>query len=182
MPLTITPLPYGIRFVSIKALPSPYTTPGTLVQLPYSRTLSWTDTEDFADLRGDDSLIASHGAGPQCNWDIESGGIQLEAAKLIMGGATVDTGTTPNQVKTYTKLIGDQRPYFKAEGQSISDSGGDLHAVLYRAKATGDTTGDFADGAFFLFKTSGKCFGSLEAANINRLYDFVQRETAATPA
>lgn len=179
MPITTTALPYGMRQVGIKALPPPYTTPGALNLLPYGRTLSWTDTEDFTDLRGDDQLIASHGAGPQCNWELESGGLPLEPAKLILGGATVDTGVTPNMKKTYTKLVDDQRPYFKAEGQSISDSGGDVHAVLYRAKATGDTTGEFADGAFFVLGTSGKCFGSLEAANLKRLYDFVNNETAA---
>ena len=35
-------------------------------------------------------------------------------------------------------------------GQSISDSGGDFWTVVYRARATGDISGEFADGAFFI--------------------------------
>jgi TATA-box binding protein (TBP) (component of TFIID and TFIIIB) len=64
------------------------------------------------------------------------------------------------------------------EGQAISDSGGDFHGVVYRAKATGDLTGSLEDGKFWITGAKGVGFKSNEASSLNRLYDFVQNETA----
>jgi hypothetical protein len=177
MPIVTTALPFGIRDTGIKALPAPWTTPGSLVDLPYARTWSWSESEDFSELRGDDQTIASRGAGPQIEVELENGGLPLEPYKLIAGGATVDTGTTPNMVKTYTKLATDARPYFKVEGQSMSDSGGDVHALIFRAKLTGDIEGEFADGEFHVTGATGNGFPSAEAAHIGKLYSFVNNET-----
>lgn len=60
------------------------------------------------------------------------------------------------------------------EGQSISDSGGDLHVVIYRAKATGELSGEFSDGSFFLTSASGVAIAPLTGTNADKLYDFVQ--------
>ena len=56
MPLTTTPLPYGLRDVKI----TPYTnstTLGTPIDLPNSRTFAFTEAEDFEELRGDDKVV-----------------------------------------------------------------------------------------------------------------------------
>jgi hypothetical protein len=168
-------LPFGIRDIKLKPLDSLGENPGTAVDLPAARTLSFKETEDFEELRGDDVLIASHGAGPVTEWELEGGGISLLAYVVIAGGANVLTGVTPNQKRTFTKLRTDARPYFQPEGQAISDSGGDVHAVLYRCKADGDLEGEFANGGFFLTQCAGKGYGS---AVSNKLYDFVHNETA----
>ncbi len=180
MPLTTHPLPFGLRDVRL----TPFTDGtssilGTGVDLPVARTFSFSDTEDFEDLAGDDSpAVASHGAGPTLEWELESGGLPFSAFQIMAGGTITASGTTPAQTKTFSKLYTDARPYFKAEGQAISDSGGDVHGIVYRAKATGNLEGEFANGAFFLTAASGKGYPSLVSANINKLYDFVQNETA----
>lgn len=185
MPLTTVPLPYGIRDIRL----TPFTTPAATaygtptVDLPYARTLSFSETEEFTELRGDDTLVAVHGQGSQVEWEIEAGGISLEAYKTMAGGAVVESGTTPDQVKTYDKLATDQRPYFKLEGQAISDSGGDLHTIIYKAKVNDTLEGEFTDGEFFLTSGSGVGLGSTVTADIGKLYSFVQNETAeAIPA
>jgi hypothetical protein len=155
----------------------------TLIRLPNSQTFSFTEAEEYTDLRGDDQLVASHGQGAQLDCSLESGGISQEAYKAINGGTIYESGVSPNQVKRYRKLVTDQRPYFALIGKVISDSGGDLHAVVYRAKATGDIAGDFKDGEFFIPSadvTGFPCLvtGNLDGAPIlNALYDFVQHET-----
>lgn len=165
-------LPYGLRDVKLKK----YTglTLGSAVDLPASRTLSFSEAEEFEELRGDDKLIAVRGKGPTISWDLEAGGISLAAYAIMAGGAVVSTGTTPNQVSTYSKLGSDVRPYFQAEGQAISDIGGDFHAVLYKLRANGDIEGEMADGAFWLTSASGIGLPDADDA----LYDFVQNETA----
>lgn len=178
MPLTITPLPFGIRDVKL----SPQATDGTYgtgVDLPVARTFSWSDAEDFEQLKGDDVTVASAGQGPTVAWELESGGMPLDAYKIMAGGLVTSSGTTPAQKKVYSKLVTDARPYFKAEGQAISDSGGDLHGVVYRCKADGSLEGEFGNGAFMLLSASGTGFGNtIGTTPDNKLYDFVQNETA----
>lgn len=170
--------PFGLRDVKITPLGADGATPGALIDLPASQTFSFSDTEDFQTLRGDDTDIASHGGGARMEWGLESGGISLEAYAAMAGGAITTTGVTPSAKKTYSKLTTDIRPYFKVEGQAINDNGGDLHGVVYRCKATGNLEGQFGDGEFWVTKADGVGFGSLEATKLTKLYDFVQNETA----
>jgi hypothetical protein len=172
-------LPFGMRQVRL----TPYTDVSATalaafsVALPMAQIFSFTETEDFEDLRGDDRLQTSHGKGPQIEWELTAGGIVLEAYQVLAGGAApVVTGITPNQVKTYRKLVTDQRTPFKAEGRAISDNGGDMHTIVYRCKTTGDIAGSFEDGKFFLTNAKGLGYASL-ISPIDAVYDFVQNET-----
>jgi len=174
VPLTVIPLPYGLRDVKIATLTGD--TPGTFVDLPNSQTFSFAENEDFTELRGDDKIAATHGSGPSVNWTLGAGGLSFEAYKILAGGAIVETGTTPNQLKTYSKLGADIRPYFQVKGQVISDSGGDVWCVVYKCKAEGEIGGEFADGAFFITGASGRGIPNLA----DKAYDFLQHETAVT--
>ena len=107
MPLDTIPLPFGLREVRL----TPYTdaaatTLGSAVKLPNSRTLSFAEVEEFEDLRGDDALQASHGAGAEVEWELEGGGVSFEAVAVMYGGVVQTTGVTPNQIKTITKYVG----------------------------------------------------------------------------
>lgn len=179
MPLGTT-YPFGLRDVKLTPLTTDLDVPGTAVDLPASRTLTYTDAEDFETLRGDDKNIVSRGSGSNISWELEAGGLSMEAYSVFAGVTVVATGTTPSQIKTMSKKATDSRPYFRAEGQAISDSGGDVHVVLYRCKATGDLEGSFGDGEFFLTKCSGEAFPSRATASLDALYDVVQNETAAS--
>jgi hypothetical protein len=171
MPLTVTPLPFGVR--DLKITPLTGEVPGTSIDLPNIQTLTFSESEDNEELRGDDGVVAVHGLGTSVDWDLEAGGIPLEAIKAMFGGEIEETGTAPQQVKTYHKTDIDERPYFQLEGQAISDSGGDFHVVLFKAKCTGELSGDFADGSFFITAASGRALGR---TSDRALYDFVQNE------
>ena len=172
-------LPFGMREIELTPFTDgAATTYGTAVKLPVSRTMSWSDSESFTDLRGGDAVVASRGSGPDVEWELEAGGIDLEAYAIIAGGTVTSTGVTPNVVKTYSKTAASSRPYFKAEGRAISDNGGDFHAVLYKCKATGSIDGELTDGEFLVTSCSGKCFPSTVVADVDKIYDFVHNETA----
>lgn len=166
-------LPYGMRDIKLRALTGEVA--GTSVDLPVARQMQFAETESFSDLRGDDGIAASHGSGPSVNWQLEGGGVSFEAIKIMYGGTITETGTTPARQKTYSKLGTDVRPYFQAEGQAISDSGGDFHILLYRCKATGDLSGTAQDGNFWLTGASGN---AIPRDSDDALYDFVQNEEA----
>jgi hypothetical protein len=172
-------LPYGLRDVKVTALTSDGTaTVGSPVDLPVSQTFSFSETEDFQELRGDDRVAASRGGGPTVDWSLEAGGISLEAYAVMNGGLVTSSGVTPNVIKRYRKLATDARPYFKVEGQAINDNGGDFHCIVYRCKADGGIEGELADTAFWVTKASGSGYGSLQAATLDVVYDFIQNETA----
>lgn len=175
--LADTALPFGLRDVKIK----PYTSAAltalaTPIDLPYGRTFSFSEAESFEELRGDDQLIAVRGTGPGVDWELEAGGLALEAVAAMYGGTVVESGVTPNMVRTWTKKASDERPYFAVEGQAISDSGGDVHCVLDRCRATGDLEGELADGAFWLTGGSGRALPSLQAGREEIVYEFIHNE------
>lgn len=172
-------LPYGIRDTKV----TPYddggaTTLGTTVDNPVARNLSFSEAEDFEELRGDDKLVALRGKGASVEWEMEHGGISLNAYKVMAGGTVTTSGVSPNVVTTFKKKVTDVRPYFKAEGQSINDDGGDFHAVLYKCRASDTLEGEMADGSFWLTSASGQCLPSTLTGETDTLYDFIVNETA----
>lgn len=175
MALPSSALPFGLRDVKL----TPYLADGTTldsankVDLPASRVFSFKDTEDFEQLEGDDTTVASHGKGTVVEWELEGGGISLAVWKILSGGTTTASGVSPNAKSTYSKSITDSRPYFHVEGQAISDSGGDFHTVVYRCKADGDLEANHENGNFLLTSASGKGYGNAAG----KLYDFAHNET-----
>lgn len=171
-PIPDVTLPYGCR--DIKLYPFSGGIPATTgTDLPIARTLQFAETEQFAQLRGDDALKATHGQGPQVDWTIESGGVPLEAIKVMYGGEISDNGTGDAQTRTYHAAGTKQRPYFKMAAQAISDSGGDFQVVIYKCKCTGDLSGTMQDSGFWLTGAKGTGLSDDD----DNLYDFVQNET-----
>lgn len=175
MPLNDPALPYGLRDVKLRPVNSNGTL-GTPVDLPAAQTLSFSEAEEFEELRGDDRLIAVHGQGPTVDFDLEAGGISLEAWQVMTGGTLTETGVTPGQVKSFVKKVTDSRPYFQIEGQSINDVDGDTHVIIHKCKVTDTLEGEFADGAFFITSCSGQGLGD----TLERLYTITWNETTST--
>lgn len=183
-------LPYGLRDVKLIQYPTlaADTFGSTLTDLPVARTFSFNDTEEYNDLRGDDALQTSHGQGAQVEWELESGGVSFAAHAILAGGTVTETGISPNQVKRFRKYSTDQRPFFVAVGQAISDNGGDFKSFVWRCRATGNVEGELSDGEFLIPSVSGIGFpclvsGMVGGSQINgAAYDFVQSETVANIA
>lgn len=166
-------LPYGLRDVKLTPINSDGSL-GTPVDLPVSQTLSFSEAEEYAELRGDDRLVAIHGQGPLVEFELEAGGISLEAWQVLTGGTLSEIGSTPNQVKELLKKTTDSRGYFRIEGQSINDVDGDTHVVIYKAKCNDTLEGEFADGEFFVTSCSGQGLGDAD----DNLYKITWNETA----
>jgi len=174
-----TALPYGMRDIKL----TPYDDASGIdlgaasEDLPYARTLSFSEAEDFEELKGDDRTISMRGKGATVEFEIESGGISLVAWSIMSGGEILESGTTPNRVITLRKRGQNARPWFRAEGQAISDSGGDIHCILYRCRVTDTLEGEMNEGEFFLTAAKGNALPLLDDID-DVLYDFVQNETA----
>jgi hypothetical protein len=170
-------LPYGVRDLKVTpyldAIGSQLAT--VSIDLPNMQTLTFRETEEFQDLRGDDRIVATRGRGAQVEWDLEAGGMSPQVWAVFTGAEVLETGTTPNIKVLIRKKGSDSRPYFRIEGQSISDSGGDVRVKIYRARCNGNIEGEFKDGEFFITKGSGLGLPLLDDQN-DLLYDIEQNE------
>ncbi len=110
MPLTTIPLPFGCRDIKLFPITAAGVV-GAAIDLPNGRTLSFSEAEEFEELRGDDKVVTRRGSGASVEWELESGGISLEAWKALAGGLITESGVTPVQKKTFSKKSTDERPY-----------------------------------------------------------------------
>lgn len=172
-------LPYGIRDVKI----TPYSDAqgtvlsNTSIDLPNIQTLSFSESEEFQELRGDDKLIATRGQGAQVDWSLEAGGIAIKAWAAMSGGTVIESGVTPNRKIILRKKATDSRPFFRIDGRIVSDSGGDIQTRIYRCRCNDTIEGDFANGEFFVTSASGIGLPLLDDTN-DFLYDIIRNETS----
>ncbi len=170
MALTGTIRAFGLRDIKLTPLPS-----GTQVDLPYAMTMTFKEVLTQGELRGDDATVAINAFTDKCEWELEAGAISLEAWALITGRSITLTGTTPNQINTYSGKAGDAYPYFKIYGKSLGDVADDVHVKILKAKCTGGIEGEFKDGQFWMTKCSG-----VAVDNGTAIFQVVQNETATT--
>lgn len=166
-------LPFGMREVRLK----PYNADGSLgpaVALPNGQAFSFEDKADFEKLEGDDTLKAIGEKGSATSWDLEAGGISLEAYAVLSGVSVVTAGVTPNQAKTLTKDKDTKRPYFLVEGRAISESSGDIEMRVFKCKAS-TLKGELKGGQFFITKCSGDAVPNATG----NVWEMKQKETAA---
>jgi hypothetical protein len=139
-------------------------------------TLGFSETEQYDELRGDDVLVAVHGRGPQVDWSLEAGGMNMTCWSLLSGGSVIEEGVAPTRVTRMRKSGDDLRPYVRIDGRAISDSGGNLKTRIYRAKANGRLQADLRGGAFQTSRIDGVGL-PLVGDGGRWLYEFIHDET-----
>lgn len=164
--------PFGLRDVKVTNIG------GTVqVDLPYGMTLSFKERITSGELRGDDATVSIVAIADALEWELEAGGISLEAYALMTGRTATSAGVQPNRTLTLQGNAGDNYPYFKIYGKSVGDaSTDDIHVKINKAKLTGALEGEFKDGEFFVTKCSGVAIDP----GAGGIFDIVQNETATT--
>lgn len=158
--------PFGLREVKLVS-------GATVVALPASRTLQFTERVKSGELLGDDSLVAVAAHLEAVEWTLEAGGISLEALALMTGRTVAESGTTPNRTKTLKGTAGDRYPYISIYGKVLGSGEDDIHCKIFKAKVT-SLEGSFGEGEFFVTRCSGIAVDD----GTNGIYEFVQHETA----
>lgn len=165
--------PFGLRQIKLLSADGV-----TSVDLPASMTLSFNETTINGTLRGNDRTLAAVSFSDAIEWELEQGGISLEAYALMTGRSVTTSGTSPNAKATLPFASGDAFPYFKIYGKALGPNGDDIHVKLTRCKILGDgLNGQFTDGKFFTSKCKGQALG--DPNNNYKVGDVVQNETAA---
>ena len=159
--------PFGLRQIAL------YDTAGAnKVLLPAALMMHVTPLLETARFEADGRLVGAAGFVAGAEWEMEAGGISLEAIAKLTGGTANQVGSTPNRTLTLSLDAGAQMPYLRIAGRAVSDTG-DVICRLYRAKVEA-LEGTFRDGEFWVTYMKGVAVTSGSV-----VYEFVQQETAA---
>jgi hypothetical protein len=163
-------MPFGLNSVKIIGI----TLAGT-VTLPAAQTLKFKDRVLSGELRGDDAIKAVAAISEAAEWELEAGGISLEALALMTGRTIVSAGTTPTGTITLRMNASLAYPYFKLYGKVLGVGSDDVHCKLFKCKVTDSIEGTFKGGEFFVTSIKGVAIDD----STNGIMQFVQNETAA---
>lgn len=161
---------YGLRDIKIADEDG-----ANAVDLPASRTLSFSEVVSSAQLEGDDVIVSVQTMPTSVEFSIEAGGISLDAYGKLTGRTPVDEGGG----SVYLSMEeGDIFPYLRIYGQSMGDAGDDVHVCLMKAKITA-IEGAFGQGEFLI----GSCSGTVvpdSSGRIMRIYTHTTAENLDT--
>lgn len=163
---------YGEKLFGLKEIKFVSMDNETVVDLPVSRKLMFRERVISAELPGDDAIQSLHTVPVACDWELEHGGLPLEAYALATGRTVTETGSTPNQENVLQANLSSY-PYFQIFGKVIDDADGDMHCHIAKAKLTESPEGTFEYGQFYTisFKGSGLAGAS------GYTFQFAQNET-----
>lgn len=160
--------PFGLQ--EVKLVP----TTGTAVSLAAAQTLKFNPRLKSGEMLGNNSLVATAAYIEAAEWDLEAGGIPLDAYAVLTGKQATPSGTTPNQTNTVVFEAGDFMPYIKIYGRTIGEGADDIHVKIFKAKML-KLEGEFKQGEFYV----SKCSGLAVDDGVTGIFEFVQNETAA---
>lgn len=161
---------FGLRQVKLTD-----TAGGTVVYLPAAMMLHFTEKTQSADFTADGVWIAARSMAVGVEWELEAGGISLEAYAKMTGRTATALGTTPNRTVTMNADTGTDFPYFRIYGRAVGDGNDDVYCVIYRCKLQ-ELEGTMRAGEFWVTSCAG--IGVRDSSS--GLFQFVQRETGAT--
>lgn len=160
--------PFGLREVVL------YNEDGTLaVALPRAMMFHFTPLLDTYVATVEGLMVGINSRLAGFEWEIEGGGLSLEAFAKLTGDTTSLTGSTPNRVLTMSQDAGDAMPYLRVYGRALSDEGGQARIRVYKAKLTA-IEGTFRNREFWVTYSKG-----VAVKGTNPLYEVAQQETSA---
>ena len=161
--------PFGLNDVKVTDIAG-----STQVDLPSARVFAFKPVMTSAEMTGDDKVVAVASRMSKAEWELESGGIDLDALAVITGWSVTSTGSTPNQIDTFQMDGGDCMPWFKIYGRSLGDDcTDDIHVLLDKVKCM-EMEGKLQDGEFYITKCSGVAIND----GSNGVLRIIQHETA----
>lgn len=160
--------PFGLRDVVIASADS-----ASFSRLPAARTFAFSERIRSGEMSGEDKVLAVMAMSDVVEWQLEGGGVSLEAYALMTGRSATQSGTGSAEVVTLTGEGQEAFPYFQVYGKSMGVGDDDIHCKLYKCKLT-QLQGQFGDGEFWVTQCNGVAIDD----GSNGIFDFVQNETA----
>jgi hypothetical protein len=149
---------------------------GSPIDVPGIQKIDLTPKFTEKGLKGDEKILDYYVNLDLIAWEIHSAKVSLDVLEILEGGTTVTTGTTPNQVHTYTVKDTSNPKYFKIEAKASYTAGeaGDFHMRLFKCKATSVDI-DYTTQDYAIVSASGIAIPTTNNGNIK---EYVINETA----
>ncbi len=159
--------PFGLRQIAL------YSSDGSgKILLPAAMMLHCTPKIEAETFSAEGRNVGAAAFLSGAEWELEAGGLSLEAYGKLTGLTAASAGSTPNRTLTLAADAGNAFPYIRIYGRAVSDTG-DVYCRLYRCKLTA-IEGTFRGKEFWISYASG-----VAVSNGTAVLDFVQHETGA---
>lgn len=154
---------------------------GTGVDVPGAKTLTITGDVNSVELRGDNTSLDRASALGTVDATIEFAKLSLDVLSAIISAATVDSGTTPNQLATWTLLGTSGLSYVGMTGNAVGADTitGDVMFSIYKAIPTSFPELGLAEEDY---KTNSIDFGCVPLLANSKWIGTQLRETTAALA
>lgn len=160
--------PFGLREVKVTDVGG-----ANAVALPRSMILHFVELINHERFEAEGAIVAASSFTAGVEWELEAGGISLEAWAKMTGRTASASGTTPNRTLTLTAANDSEFPYFAIYGRSLGDTTDDVRCRLFKCKLA-SIEGTFRLGEFWVTSCAG-----IAVKTSSGFYDFVERETGA---
>lgn len=162
-------VPFGLRQVVITDENG-----ANAVALPRGLLLTVTPRMEAAEFGVNGVLVGAVTMVTGADWEVEAGGISLEAWARLTGLTLTAAGSTPNRTWSMAAGAGAVFPYCRVYGRAVGAVGtDDVYCRLYRCKVT-SLEGTFRRGEFWITSCAG-----VAVKHASGVLEFVQRETGA---
>lgn len=153
---------------------------GSAIDVPGIKEVTISGTVESKELRGDNALLDARSVLKSLSVSVSNAKISLAVLSVLLGGATVDAGTTPNMTATWDLLGSDTPNYFKLSAKTPADGadsiGGDVLVTLHKCVVSGLPDIGFAEEDYRTVGFSAVCSPLLATAN--KWLTVALRETA----
>jgi hypothetical protein len=142
-----------------------------VVALPIALIMHITPRIESAQFAAEGLVVGVAATLVAVDWEIEAGGISLDALAKLVGDSAAAAGSAPNRSLTLSADAGVLFPYVRVYGRAVGEGSDDIHCKLWRCKLT-SIEGTFRVGEFWVTSAAGVAVQSASG-----LWDFVQHET-----
>lgn len=150
---------------------------GSAVDVPGIQNIQLSPSFTEKGLKGDEKIMDYYIKLDLIHWSLHSAKVSLDVLSILEGGSITSSGTTPNEVHTYTVKDSSIPKYFKLEAKANYSAGevGDFHLRLYKCKANSVEV-QYSTQDYAIISASGIAIPTTNNGNIK---DYVINETAA---
>lgn len=141
-------LPYSIE--DCKVYPYSAGVPGSAKDVPGIRRIEMDAQIEEAEHRGDNKILAVAASINSFDLTIEVGQLNADAIAAMAGGVVATTGTTPDQIRTWTRKSTDVVADFQLKGKTTSKTadGGATWLTFPRCQWVGGPSYAMEDNEF----------------------------------
>lgn len=179
MPLSHTTRLFAVTDAKISKMltdpPAGTPTYGPSVDVPGIKSIPVDFDFVTADLTGDNRRLDQESVVMGAKIGINFAKLQLDLLAMMLGGTVTDSGVTPAQVATYSRLGTGTLGYWKIEATpSGGDVGiGDVHLVFHKCKLLDWKLG-LVEGNYQMMNGQASAFYT---TSTDKLFDIIENET-----